>query len=492
MGRKNQNAAKSHSVSWQFFSNIAAVLLLGLAVMCVVQAGLSASYFVRERKMALNAILDGATAMSERLASQGNVITNAAPGDPAEESARSALEMFDTATHALLYVADDEGNIVLHTGGDDVFTGTALPQYVLDDLNDGRDVFYSNTIDGVYTSRYYTVGRTLHVGEDTGYLFVASSMSGLGGYMLDALSMFVLSAGLTLLISGLLAVVFARRFTAPIASISSAARQLGGGDFTARAPVAGCDELAELAATFNNMAGRLQTIDNARGQFMGNIAHELRTPMTSIKGFIDGMLDGTIPESEYKHYLGVVSQETGRLSRLVKNMLDITKLEAGEYKLNARNYDVWQTLTDVVLADEQRIEDGKIDIQGLAPDRMFVYADPDFVHQVAYNLVDNAIKFTPPGGVIRFDARREGDKVVIAIENSGQGIAPSALPFVFERFYKEDRSRGLNTRGSGLGLHICKVLVTLSGGEIKVESEEGKWCRFTFTLPAGAAEGGRT
>lgn len=136
--------------------------------------------------------------------------------------------------------------------------------------------------------------------------------------------------------------MLARRITGPIEDISEAARRLGSGDFTARAPVDGCVELADFATTFNNMAARLQTIDNSRGQFMGNIAHELRTPMTTIKGFIDGMLDGTIPQEETKHYLGIVSQETGRLARLVQNMLDITKLEAGEVPIHAQTYDLWK------------------------------------------------------------------------------------------------------------------------------------------------------
>ena len=162
-----------------------------------------------------------------------------------------------------------------------------------------------------------------------------------------------------------------------------------------------------------------------------------------------------------------------------------TKLEAGEVPVHARTYDLWKTITDVVLSDEQRIEDGKIDIEGLDGPPMLIYADPDFVHQVVYNIVDNAIKFTPEGGSIRFSAQKKGDMVEVRIENTGAGIAPEALPFVFERFYKEDRSRGVNTRGSGLGLHICKILINLSGGKIHAESEPGKWCRFVFTLPAG-------
>ena len=245
------------------------------------------------------------------------------------------------------------------------------------------------------------------------------------------------------------------------------------------------NRLDDARITFNRMADNIQMNDNSRGQFMGNIAHELRTPMTTIKGFIDGMLDGTIPPEETKHYLGIVSQETGRLARLVQNMLDITKLEAGEVPIHAQTYDLWKTVTDVVLSDEQRIEDGKIDIQGLGGDPLPIYADPDFVHQVVYNIVDNAIKFTPAGGAISFAAEKHGSMVEVRIENTGAGIAPEALPFVFERFYKEDRSRGMNTRGSGLGLHICKILINLSGGQIHAESEEGNWCRFVFTLPVG-------
>lgn len=328
----------------------------------------------------------------------------------------------------------------------------------------------------------------MNLGGSEGYLFAATPVHALAVYIRSILTMFLLSSAVILIVCGILCMVLARRITWPIEQISQAAKRLGGGDFTARAPVTGCQELADFATTFNNMAGRLQNIDNSRGQFMGNIAHELRTPMTSIKGFIDGMRDGTIPESEYKHYLGVVSQETGRLARLVQNMLDITKLESGEVKGTPKNYDIWSTVTDVVLSDERRIEDGKIDIQGLGPTGTMVYADPDFIHQVVYNIVDNAIKFTPPDGVIKFDIQQENDMVRVTIENTGDGIAPDALPFVFERFYKEDRSRGLNTRGSGLGLHICKVLITLSGGQIKAESEMGKWCRFTFTLPAGKTE----
>ena len=473
---------RRNTISREFFSTIAGVLVLGLSVMCAIQTALSAAYFVNERRVALTAILDGASALTDRFAEAGYIVTEPLGSDRAQ-NARNGYELFNTTSGAMVFVTAEDGSVLLHTKGAD-FTNNPVPQDMLDQMDAGGDLFVTGTLGGVYTDKYYTAGRRIDIGGVVGYLFAASPMAALGSYMLDMLMMFGISAVAILLLCSLLCWVLARRIAGPIEAISDAARKLGSGDFTARAPVDGCVELADFATTFNNMAQRLQTIDNSRGQFMGNIAHELRTPMTTIKGFIDGMLDGTIPQEENHHYLTIVSQETGRLARLVQNMLDITKLEAGEVPVHARNYDLWKTITDVVLSDEQRIEDGKIDIQGLGGPPMMICADPDFVHQVVYNIVDNAIKFTPEGGTISFAAQRKGDMVEVRIENSGSGIAPEALPFVFERFYKEDRSRGMNTRGSGLGLHICKILVNLSGGQIHAESEEGKWCRFVFTLRA--------
>ena len=460
--------SRRNTISREFFSTIAVVLVLGLSVMCAIQTALSAAYFVQERCTALNDILNGASKLCETFAEDGSVLTRPLDNEQARENARNGFDLFTTSSGAVLFVTDENGDILLHTGSED-FTEQPIPADMLAEMDTGDNIFKTGTLGGVYSGKYYTAGRRVEVGGYTGYLFAASPMTALASYMGDMLAMFGISAAVILLLCSLLCWVLAKRITGPIEDISEAARRLGSGDFTARAPVDGCVELADFATTFNNMAARLQTIDNSRGQFMGNIAHELRT----------------IPPEENQRYLAIVSQETGRLARLVQNMLDITKLEAGEVPIHAKNYDLWQTVTDVVLSDEQRIEDGKIDIQGLGGPPLMICADPDFVHQVVYNIVDNAIKFTPAGGVISFAAEKHGSMVEVRIENTGAGIAPEALPFVFERFYKEDRSRGMNTRGSGLGLHICKILINLSGGQIHAESEEGKWCRFVFTLPCG-------
>ena len=420
--------SRRNTISREFFSTIAVVLVLGLSVMCAIQTALSAAYFVQERRTALNDILNGASKLCETFAEDGSVLTRPLDNEQAKENARNGFDLFTTSSGAVLFVADENGDILLHTGSED-FTEQPIPADMLAEMDAGDNIFKTGTLGGVYSGKYYTAGRRVEVGGYTGYLFAASPMTALASYMGDMLAMFGISAAVILLLCSLLCWVLAKRITGPIEDISEAARRLGSGDFTARAPVDGCVELADFATTFNNMAARLQTIDNSRGQFMGNIAHELRTPMTTIKGFIDGMLDGTIPPEENQRYLAIVSQETGRLARLVQNMLDITKLEAGEVPIHAKNYDLWQTVTDVVLSDEQRIEDGKIDIQGLGGPPLMICADPDFVHQVVYNIVDNAIKFTPAGGVISFAAEKHGSMVEVRIENTGAGIAPEALPF---------------------------------------------------------------
>ena len=478
------------TISNMYFATTAILLVAGITVMGFVQMYLSMSYFVGERKSALSGVVQVA-AKQVSLLQQGEDLPQLSEED--RDRMQRAIGIVSETSDSSLLLADAQGNVVLAAGFDQAL-GAQIPRNVLDQMAGGQKaMFDSGTLGGVYDKGQYTAGCVLTdaAGQVRGYAFASSNTSALNGYVADMFSTFILSAGLMLLISSLLSVVFTTRLTLPLRRIAEAARKFGAGDFSTRVPVEGEDEVAQLAVTFNNMAANLEAIDSSRSNFMGNIAHELRTPMTSVKGFVDGMLDGTIPPELYNHYLGVVSQEVGRLTRLIQNMLDISKLEAGEYQVNARSYDVWESITGAALAAEQRIESGKIQIQGLVPERTMVYADPDLVHQVVYNLLDNAIKFTPEEGVIRFGVTRSGGQVTVSIWNTGPGIAPEALPFVFDRFFKEDRSRGLNTRGSGLGLHICKVLVNLSGGKIWVESQEGEWCRFSFTLPAEGAKKGR-
>ncbi|MBQ7284147.1 MAG: HAMP domain-containing histidine kinase, partial [Oscillospiraceae bacterium] len=255
-----------------------------------------------------------------------------------------------------------------------------------------------------------------------------------------------------------------------------------------RVKVEGADEVAHLAATFNNMAEFADKNETSRSNFVANIAHELRTPMTSIKGFVDGIIDGTIPPDKQDSYLKIVSSEVGRLARLTNSMLDISKLDSGEFIMNVSKYNIWDTISEVAFAFESRIENADIQVRGFEPTRMLVAADKDIIHQVVYNIVDNALKFTPNGGYIGFSVTEEkgSDHITVKIRNSGDGIPQEALPYIFDRFYKTDASRSVHIKGAGIGMYIAKTLVNRSGGEIHVESELGEYTEFIFTVPAAA------
>ena len=475
------------SISTAFFSMVSTLMVLGIVLMGCSEWVLFKNYFAKDRYETLDQVVGVTQRTAQYLVQQAEL-----PEGDELDALSTKLEIIGESAEAYLFFTDRQGNVLIASDPAKLTTGT-VPLDICQRANavadpDARHYHAFGDLGGALTEKSYIAAVETIDDQSlfSGWLFLCSSGAQLTDFKQQFWSNFLMSACVMLLCASVLTRLLMRQLTDPLQKVTDAAQRFGGGDLSVRVEgVEGDGEVADLARTFNQMAENIQSNDNSRGQFMGNIAHELRTPMTTIKGFIDGMLDGTIPPEETKHYLGIVSQETGRLARLVQNMLDITKLEAGEVPIHAQTYDLWKTVTDVVLSDEQRIEDGKIDIQGLGGDPLLIYADPDFVHQVVYNIVDNAIKFTPAGGTISFAAERRGNMVEVRIENTGAGIAPEALPFVFERFYKEDRSRGMNTRGSGLGLHICKILVNLSGGQIHAESEEGNWCRFVFTLPAG-------
>ena len=468
------------SISVTLFSTVATLLVLGIAVMGLSQLVLFRRYFAQERYSTLDKV--GGLALS----TAGYFLQQDLPPEELDELL-GKMSLIGQSADVHLFFTNSAGQVMLASNAD-ALTADALPAELLAEVGADGPVYHAlGMLEGTLTEESYVSAWKMvsAKGKTTGYLFVCSSGEMLSDFTKECWNNFLLSACLMLICASVLTSLMMRSITDPLHKISEAAQKFGGGDLSVRVKgVTGEGELAALAYTFNQMAANLQASDNSRGQFMGNIAHELRTPMTTIKGFVDGILDGTIPPEMQNHYLQLVSQESGRLARLIQNMLDLSKLESGEYQVNARMFNIYETLTGVALSAEQRINDGFIELEGLSADeRVLVYADPDLIHQVVYNLLDNAIKFTPQGGTIRFSVEKLGPEAEISIWNEGEGISPEALPFVFQRFYKEDQSRGLHARGAGLGLHICKVLVNLSGGQIRVESQQGAWCKFTFTLP---------
>ena len=224
---------------------------------------------------------------------------------------------------------------------------------------------------------------------------------------------------------------------------------------------------------------------------MANVSHDLRTPMTTISGFIDNILVGAIPKEEQNYYLGVIKEEVRRLSRLVASLLDISRLQAGDRTFNMAGFDVCELARLILISFEQRIDEKKLNVEFLCDEeRMFAHADRDAIHQILYNICDNGIKFASHGGDYRIrirydDAENENKrkKIIVSVYNQGEGIAPEDIPFVFERFYKADKSRGLDRSGVGLGMFIAKTIVDAHQEEIWVESRHHEYCEFFFSLP---------
>lgn len=338
---------------------------------------------------------------------------------------------------------------------------------------------------GIYTKPCYTVGMPVKGADGTvvGVVFASASAAGLTTFLSDIFQMFVISATLVMLFSFIIIYFITSNLVRPLQEMLTATQSFSHGDFSVRVPVEGDDEVAMLASAFNSMASSLAIMEQSHRSFTANVSHELKTPMTTIGGFIDGILDGTIPPHRQREYLQIVSSEVQRLSRLVRSMLSISRIEAGEMQIVPTAVEITDIITRTLFIFEKSLEEKNIRIEGLEAQKHLVQADADLIHQVVYNLIDNAVKFVNSGGLLEIAYHEEGGKTSISIKNSGEGISPEEISRLFDRFYKTDKSRSLDKNGVGLGLYIVKTLINLQGGEIFVRSQQGHYTQFTFSLP---------
>lgn len=277
---------------------------------------------------------------------------------------------------------------------------------------------------------------------------------------------------------------YVRSVMKPLGQMTAAAGRMADGDFSVRADTTGnVRELQDLGAAFNTMADRLDETEQSRRDFVANVSHELRSPITSIRGFAEGMRDGVIPPEQHTKYLGVVADETARLSRLIGDLLSLSRLERSDAAPELTTFDICEMLRRAVI---RRI--GDLDAHRLEPvpvfesEHLFVRADSGRIEQVIVNLLDNAVKFTPDGGRIELRVRTEGGKRLITVADNGIGIAPEDRQKVFDRFFTEDRAH-TSGHGTGLGLSICRRILQMHGETIRLDDvPEG--ASFTFTLPA--------
>lgn len=267
----------------------------------------------------------------------------------------------------------------------------------------------------------------------------------------------------------------------PLSEMSGVARKIAQGDVDKRVEIHSDDEMEEFANAFNVMADSLQKVEQNRKEFISNVSHELRSPMTSIKGFIGGILDEVIPEEKHKYYLNIAYEEIQRLARLINDLLDLSAVESGTYNLNKVSVDINEIVRICILRNENRIKNKNLDVQVFFEgSELWVLTDEDKIIQVVTNLLDNAIKYGKDDGLINISCRKKGKKAYISIFNEGPTIDEEDIKHVWERFYKGDKSRTQKV-STGLGLSIVKKIISLHDEEIWVCNKENG-VEFTFTL----------
>ena len=322
-------------------------------------------------------------------------------------------------------------------------------------------------------------------GFGVGIVIVSTPMEQVTGILQKISDTYLFISVLVVLLAVVIMSLVVRHQSRPLREMAKAAHDFGLGNLDARVQVdtKSSDEIQDLALAFNNMASSLQQSEYQRQEFVANVSHELKTPMTTISGFVDGMLDGTIPPERHKHYMQMVSDETKRLSRLVRSMLDISRLQDQDIPEEKKSrFELQELAGQVLITFEQKIDAKKLNVDVDFPGHpTYTMAGPDYITQVIYNLLDNAVKFCPEGGDLGMKIRTGSTKLYVSISNSGETIPPNELPLVFDRFHKLDKSRS-KKEGWGLGLYIVKTIVGRHGEDISVTSQNGI-TTFTFTLP---------
>ena len=285
------------------------------------------------------------------------------------------------------------------------------------------------------------------------------------------------------LIACMLVFILSRYIVKPIQNVSFGAAELSRGNLDWRVKPMTQDELGELAVSFNKMAEQLKLQDTLRNSFIANVSHELRTPLASIQGFIQGILDKAIEDQDRDKYLEVVLGETKRMNILISDLLSLAKIESGQFPIEISEFDINELIRRCIIVFEQRIEEKHLNVDvRLGDEKIIVWADEDRISQVITNLVDNAVKFSYDGGDLKIWTQIVESKVYVNVADTGEGVPPEEQPYVFERFYKVDKSHSRNKPGTGIGLSIVKRIISQHGEIITLQSVEGQGTTFTFSL----------
>ncbi len=466
-----------------FFKNFimaAGVLLLSFLILGASFLGLGRSFMLAERKHNIETNVEEISKLATAAYSQTGYL-----GD---FTFRMVLSTLSNTSGAQYLLTDLDGTVI--SCSDEDFRcphmGKNIPPQIIESLSETGSYSQLGNLDGFYSEPHYVAALPiLSVGGfAVGYVFSSSNASNLINVWNSLFEIFFISTIIIMAITLIISFITARSQSKPIHEMARAARRFAHGDFSVR--VSGTerpDEIGALAASFNQMAESLEQGDRRRSDFLANVSHELKTPMTSISGFADGILDGTIPPENQRQYLETISSETKRLNRLVRRMLELSRMQTlSVEEIRKNSFDACELLVETLLVFERKILDKNLEVAVEIPDDgMMVCGDRDSINQVIYNLLENAVKFATPGSELGLSVFKQGSKAYVSVKNHGETISEDDLALIFERFHKTDRSRSMDRDGVGLGLYIVKTIIGSHGEDIAVTSRDGV-TEFVFSL----------
>ncbi len=383
--------------------------------------------------------------------------------------------------------------VVTNTNGEVIASTcsiTTVPDELVNKVVNGETITSHTNFNGAYDKKVQVVGIPMeYQGGIVGAMYFNTARGNMRKTALELFYLFLMSSMFSIFVSALLVYMQSKRISKPIGAINKTARDIASGNYDGRVAVTSIDEIGQLASSFNFMADSIEALEETRGEFISDVAHELRTPMTSISGFIEGIMDGTIPADKQNDYLKIVLDESKRLTKMVNDMLEMSKMSSSEYKLDVTQFDLNELTRICIINLGSRIDEKNLEPEvDFESDTLEVLGDKDAIQRVVINLVDNAVKFSYPNTKISIKTWTERGRAHFCVGNFGDGIKGSDLSNIFNRFYKTDKSRVNDKSGAGLGLSFVKNIMTLHKQSVWVESvdtKEGssvKYTKFTFTL----------
>ena len=476
-----------HSLYWNHFILTAGIVLLTLTLLGVSFYALSYNYTVTQKR---NEMRNRATLIAQMSA---NYLTaDQADALEQEDSLRQLADVATQMTDVDFLICNQQGGVMLTSDGDLVGRQLVIPQDIRAQIASGG--YEGRGTMGIYAQKQFLVGVPMYHPHDRhpiGMVMAVMDSTELTEMWRSFIGLFFMTSAIILLIAFVGSSLTSMHQIQPIQEMVKATRAYADGNFDVRMQDNGrSDEIGELVSSFNDMADSLMETERQRRDFIANISHELKTPMTTIAGYTDGILDGTIPPEKERQYLQIISDESRRLSRLVRRMLDISQIQSQEMK--KEEFDLCESMRLALLSMEQKILERGLDVDADIPeDSVMVMGVNDLITQVIYNLLENATKYATPASRLYLGLQVNGQEALVTVRNHGSTIPPEEIPRLFERFHKSDKSRSEDKEGYGLGLYVVRTILEQHKEKISVVSENGV-TDFRFTMHLASAPYGGT